>query len=85
MHPVARARLEAANTLCIALHGCGEPGQAAAVVESTLTACEAELGQDHPQTLTALNNVAQAYWYCFTLARFPTMTRQSRYFAFSLF
>jgi hypothetical protein len=60
MHPVAPARLEAANTLCIALHGCGEPGQAAAVVESTLTACEAELGQDHPQTLTALNNVAQA-------------------------
>ncbi len=61
---VAPERLDAANTLCLALHGCGLPREAAAIVESSLTACEAELGPDHLETLTALNNLAQAYQAC---------------------
>eukprot|EP01043_Picozoa_sp_COSAG02_P043660 COSAG02_NODE_3824_length_6185_cov_2.094808_2_plen_414_part_00 len=66
---VAPERLDAANTLCLALHGCDQPREAATIVESSLTACEAELGPDHIETLTALSNLAQACQACGDISR----------------
>jgi serine/threonine protein kinase len=57
--PSVRARLH--NALGVAQAGLGEAGKAKALLQRSLDERRAQLGPDHPDTLTTMNNLASAY------------------------